>query len=184
MTEARRRRTETDAEGRVSDIIERFADTWRLLLEYDEDRLEVPAGQQPSTGVLDLDTATAAIACLKGELVARGEASDLFGKPLGDGLAGILGNIEQTMFGESLYRSREEKAAHLLYFIVKDQPFSQGNKRIGSMIFLLYLSLENVEHGITPQALTALTLLIAESSASIKDLIVRLIMNLLAVSDG
>ena len=80
---------------------------------------------------------------------------------------------------ESLYRSREEKAAHLLYFIVKDHPFTDGNKRIGSLLFLLYLKQENVEHELNPQAVTALTLLIAESAAAAKDLMVRLIMNLL-----
>ena len=59
-------------------------------------------------------------------------------------LQGILGNVEQTMFGEPLYRSREEKAANLLYFIVKDHPFVDGNKRIGSLLFLLYLKQESM----------------------------------------
>ena len=114
----------------------------------------------------------------------RGEASPLFGNPRGDALAAILGNIEQTMFGESLYRSREEKAAHLLYFIVKDHPFTDGNKRIGSLLFLLYLNREGVAHRLNPQALTALTLLIAESAPRGKDLMVRLIANLLAEPGG
>ena len=174
----------TDTGRAVLDIIDRYADTWRLLVEYDQDRLQVPPGQSPSTGVLDFDTAIEAIFRFKEQLMERQEASALFGNLIGDGLAGILGNIEQTMFGESLYRSREEKAAHLLYFIVKDCPFSAGNRRIGALLFLLYLRQENVEHGLTPHALTALTLLVAESSASTKDLIVRLIMNLLADSEG
>ena len=84
------------------------------------------------------------------------------------------------MFGESLYRTREEKAAHLLYFVVKDHPFTDGNKRIGSLLFLLYLKQEAVEHRLNPQALTALTLLIAESAPADKDLMIRLIVNLLA----
>ena len=82
------------------------------------------------------------------------------------------------------YRSREEKAANLLYFIVKDHPFTDGNKRIGSLLFLLYLKQEGVAHRLNPQALTALTLLIAESAASGKDLMVRLIVNLLAKPSG
>ena len=84
------------------------------------------------------------------------------------------------MFGEPLYRSREEKAAHLLYFIVKDHPFSDGNKRIGSLLFLLYLKQQEMEHQLNPQALTALALLIAESAPAGKDLMIRLIVNLLA----
>ncbi len=88
------------------------------------------------------------------------------------------------MFGESLYRSREEKAAHLLYFIVKDHPFTDGNKRIGSLLFLMYLNQEDVAHRLNPQALTALTLLIAESAPAGKDLMIRLIINLLAEPVG
>ena len=168
----------------VLELIGSYADTWRLLLEYDEDRLATPPGAKPSTSALDHDRVVDAIAEFKRELAARGEASSLFGNPRGDALAAILGNIEQTMFGEPLYRSREEKAAHLLYFIVKDHPFTDGNKRIGSLLFLLYLNQEGVTHRLNPQALTALTLLIAESASSGKDLMVRLIVNLLAEPGG
>jgi prophage maintenance system killer protein len=83
------------------------------------------------------------------------------------------------MFGESLYRSREEKAAHLLYFVIKDHPFSDGNKRIGSFLFMLYLQQENMAHSLGPRALTALALLIAESAPTNKELMIRLVMNLL-----
>ena len=176
-----RNRALVDDTGRaVLDLIAGYADTWRLLLEYDEDRLPAPPGARPSAGVLDHDRAVGAIAEFRRELTARNEASALFGNPRGDALAAILGNIEQTMFGESLYRSREEKAAHLLYFVVKDHPFSDGNKRIASLLFLLYLKQEGVEHALNPQALTALTLLIAESAPAGKELMIRLIVNLLA----
>ena len=168
----------------VLGLIESYADTWRLLLEYDEDRLTTPPGAKPSTSALDHDRVVDAIAEFKRELMAREEASPLFGNPRGDALAAILGNIEQTMFGEPLYRSREEKAAHLLYFVVKDHPFTDGNKRIGSLLFLLYLNQEGVTHRLNPQALTALTLLIAESASSGKDLMVRLVVNLLAEPGG
>ena len=124
----------------VLELISGYASTWRLLLQYDEDRLETPPDGQPSTSAIDLNQALDAIATLKRDLAARGEATALFGNPRGDALAAILGNIEQTMFGEPLYRSREEKAAHLLYFLVKDHPFSDGNKRIGALLFLLYLT--------------------------------------------
>ncbi len=86
------------------------------------------------------------------------------------------------MFGKALYRSREDKAAHLLKFVVKDHPFSDGNKRIGTLLFLLYLKQEGMEHRLNPQALTALTLLIVESAPAGKDLMIRLIVNLLAES--
>ena len=160
-------------------LIVGYADTWRLLLEYDEDRLSLPPGVRPSSGVLDINRACQAIADFKQELSARKEATDLFGNPRGAALEGILAGIKQTMFGESLYRSREEKAAHLLYFIIKDHPFTDGNKRIGSFLFMLYLRQEGVTHRLTPEGLTALTLLLAESAPSNKDLMIRLIINLL-----
>jgi len=173
-----------DETGRaVLDLIVGYADTWRLLLEYDEDRLPLPPGVCPSSGVLDYDLASHAIADFKRELLARNEATPLFGNPRGEALEGILASIEQTMFGNSLYRSREEKAAHLLYFIVKDHPFTDGNKRIGSFLFMLYLRQEGVTYPLTPQGLTALTLLLAESAPSNKDLMIRLIINLLVETE-
>jgi len=169
-----------DDTGRaVLELVTGYADTWRLLLEYDEDRLSLPPGARPSTGVLDFTKASAAITDFKRELMARNEATPLFGNPRGGALEGVLASIEQTMFGEALYRSREEKAANLLYLVIKDHPFSDGNKRIGSFLFMLYLQQEAIAHQLNPQALTALALLIAESAPASKDLMVRLIMNLL-----
>ena len=169
-----------DDTGRaVLELIAGYADTWRMLLEYDEDRLMLPPGARPSSGVLDFARAGRAIADFKRELMARNEATSLFGNPRGEALEGILGSIEQTMFGEALYRSREEKAAHVLYLVIKDHPFSDGNKRIGSFLFMLYLQQEGMSHQLNPQALTALALLIAESAPANKDLMIRLIINLL-----
>ena len=73
-----------------------------------------------------------------------------------------------------------EKAAHLLYFVVKDHPFTDGNKPLGLLLFLLYLKQEGIDHGFNPQARTALTLLVAESEPAGKDLMIGLIVNLLA----
>lgn len=169
-----------DDTGRaVLELITGYADTWRLLLEYDEDRLASPPGARPSKGVLDYTKASTAIADFKRELMTRTEATALFGNPRGEALEGILASIEQTMFGEALYRSREEKAANLLYLVIKDHPFSDGNKRIGSFLFMLYLRQEDIAHSLNPSALTALALLIAESVPSSKDLMIRLTMNLL-----
>lgn len=173
-----------DTSRSVLELITGYADTWRLLIEYDEDQLSKPSGVKPATTALDYRRTVEAIIKFRRELAARNEASSLFGNPRGEALQAILGAIEQTMFGEPLYRSREEKAANLLYFIVKDHPFTDGNKRIGSLLFLLYLAQEGVAHRLNPQALTALTLLIAESAPADKDLMIRLIINLLATSSG
>ena len=132
-----------DDTGRaVLALISGYADTWRLRLEYDEEPLATPPGAQPARGVLDFARACVAITGFKRELMVGGEATVLFGNLRGDALEGILASIEQTMFGEPLYQSPEEKAAHLLYFSIKDHPFSDGNKRIGSFVFLLYLQQE------------------------------------------
>ncbi len=171
----------TDIGREVVGLILSYAKTWRLLLDYDEGKLSVPAGARPARGVLRLEEARRALDALAGELHQRGEASDLFARDRGEGLAAILGNIEQTMFGEPLYKTREERAAHLLYFVIKNHPFSDGNKRSGAFLFLLYLRQESMRLTLDENGLTALTLLIAESDPKAKDLMVRLVMNLLAV---
>jgi prophage maintenance system killer protein len=170
-----------DTGSAVLALIVAYAKTWRLLLQYDESGLALPAHCQPAQSALDYDQAISAIAQLKAELMVRGEATPLFGQARGEAFAGLLGSIEQTMFGEPLYHSREEKAAHLLYFVIKDHPFSDGNKRIGSFMFLLYLQQENMRMTINDNALTALALLIAESNPVNKELMIRLVVNLLAV---
>jgi death-on-curing family protein len=91
----------------------------------------------------------------------------------------VLDNIEQTFDGESLYKTAEEKAAHLLYFIIKNHLFTDGNKRIGSFIFLLYLKSQNMLIKLNDNGLVALALLVAESHPSQKDMLIRLIVNLL-----
>jgi prophage maintenance system killer protein len=173
----------SDAGREVIALIAGYAKTWRLLLQYDEDGLRLPATCQPARGVLDYPAARAAIDELKAALFERGEATDLFGREREDAIQGILGSIEQTMFGESLYKTREEKAAHLLYFVIKDHPFSDGNKRIGSFLFLLYLQQEGMVMNINENALTALALLVAESQPANKDLMIRLVVNLLVSSE-
>ncbi|MBI2778773.1 MAG: virulence RhuM family protein [Gammaproteobacteria bacterium] len=174
----------TDIGREVVSLILGYAKTWRLLLDYDEGKLGVPAAAQPARGVLRLEEARRALDALAGELRQRGEASELFARDRGEGLAAILGNIEQTMFGDALYKTREERAAHLLYFVIKNHPFSDGNKRSGAFLFLLYLRQEGMRLTLDENGLTALTLLIAESDPKAKDLMVRLVMNLLAVEAG
>lgn len=173
----------TDAGHEIIALIAGYAKTWRLLLQYDEDGLNLPATCQPARGVLDYAQARTAIGELKSTLFKRGEATDLFGREREEAIQGILGSIEQTMFGEPLYKSREEKAAHLLYFVIKDHPFSDGNKRIGSLLFLLYLQQEGMLMNINENALTALALLVAESQPANKDMMIRLVVNLLVSSE-
>lgn len=170
----------TDIGQEVVGLILGYARTWRLLQDYDEGALGVPPGARPARGVLGVDEARRALDALAGELRERGEASDLFARDRDDGLASILGNLEQSMFGEALYGTREERAAHLLYFVIKNHPFSDGNKRSGAFLFLLYLRQEGMRLTLNEQGLTALTLLIAESDPKAKDLMARLVMNLIA----
>lgn len=130
--------------------------------------------------MLGYEAARSALDALAAELRNRGEASKLFSLDRGNGLKAILGNIEQTMFGEPLYKTREERAAHLLHFVIKNHPFADGNKRSGAFPFLLYLRQEDMRLPLDELGLTALALLIAESDPKAKDLMVRLVMNLLA----
>jgi prophage maintenance system killer protein/prophage antirepressor-like protein len=174
----------TDIGKEVVGLILGYAKTWRLLLDYDEGKLSIPAGAQPARGLLGLEEARRALDALAAELRNRGEASELFARDRGEGLAAILGNIEQTMFGDPLYKTREERAAHLLYFVIKNHPFSDGNKRSGAFLFLLYLRQEGMRLTLDENGLTALMLLIAESDPKAKDLMVRLVMNLLTVGSG
>ncbi len=170
-------------EGRaVLDVISRYAKSWSLLLKYDEDRLELPKSRHPTTQPLDYDRTIKSIMALKNDLLTRGEATELFGQQRGDTLQGILGNLDQTFGGQDLYPSLEDKAAHLLYFVIKDHPFSDGNKRIGSFLFLVFLQDNKLleQSGINDNGLVALALLIAESNPKQKDLMIRLIMNMLA----
>lgn len=175
----------TDQGQAVLDVITHYAKSWLLLKQYDEESIRIPEKRQPQRVSLKDDDARRAIAMLKKELMTNNQATELFGQERGEGLAAALGAIEQTFGGRALYPSIEEKAAHLLYFIIKDHPFTDGNKRIGSFLFILYLRrngfLENADGRlkINDNALVALALLIAESEPRHKDLMIRLIMNLL-----
>lgn len=172
----------SDTGREIIGLIASYAKTWHLLLKYDEDALQLPIHCQPARGILDYTTARRALDDLRASLHACGEATELFALERGEGLHGILGSIEQTMFGEPLYKSREEKAAHLFYFVVKDHPFADGNKRSAAFLLLVYLRQEQMPCAINPAALTALTLLVAESQPQNKDLMIRLIANLLLAS--
>jgi prophage maintenance system killer protein/prophage antirepressor-like protein len=176
----------TADQGRgLVDVIARYTQTFLWLQRYDEGLLAEPQGSLG--GVLPtLEEARAAIARLKADLMARGEASDLFGRERGDAFAAILGNLEQTVFGEPAYPTVETKAAHLLYFVIKNHPFSDGNKRTGAFLFVDFLArngrlIRAGEPVINDVGLAALALLVAESDAKNKDVMIRLIENMLAL---
>jgi prophage maintenance system killer protein len=120
-------------------VITEYSRTWILLQRYDEKQLDINAKSENIKYSLNYSKAIKAISKLKEKLIINKEASDIFGRESGDELKGILGNINQTFNAKELYPSIEEKAAHLLYFIIKDHPFVDGNKRIASLLFILYL---------------------------------------------
>lgn len=175
----------TTDEGRgLVDIIARYTQTFLLLQRYDEGLLVEPKGVSGGT-LASVDAARADIRVLKSDLIARGQAADLFGREREDGLAALLGNLDQSVFGEPAYPTIESKAAHLLYFVIKNHPFSDGNKRIGSFLFVDFLHrngrlLRSGEPVINDVGLAALALLVAESQPKDKDVMIRLVMNMLA----
>lgn len=123
-------RTISETEGLLS-VITSYARSWLLLHQYDERTLPAKGLIRAVTHRITEDEAQKAIKQLKKQLIKRKEAGELFGREKErDALKGILGNIEQTFGGVDLYPGIEEKAAHLLYFIIKDHPFIDGNKRI------------------------------------------------------
>ena len=173
-----------EARGLVS-VIAGYARTFVLLNQFDSERL--PLGDFATTIHYEIqeDEALAGIAALKADLIGRGEASALFGNQKDDSFAGILGNILQSFGGEFLYPSIEEQGAHLLYFVIKNHPFSDGNKRIGAFLFIWFLQ-RNQHHlktdgelKINDNALAAIALLVAQSDPAQKQLMIHLIMNLI-----
>ncbi|MBX3684564.1 MAG: virulence protein RhuM/Fic/DOC family protein [Rhodocyclaceae bacterium] len=167
------------------DIVTRYAQTFLLLQRYDEGLLAEP--REERGGVLPTSTeARTALARLKADLIARGEATDLFARERNDAFAALLGNLDQTVFGEPAYPSVEAKAAHLLYFVIKNHPFSDGNKRSGAFLFVDFLNrngrlLDDAgQPVINDIGLAALALLVAESNPANKETMIRLIMNMLS----
>ena len=174
----------TDQGRGLVDVIARYTQTFLLLQRYDEGLLVEPKGIAGGV-LLAVSDARSAIARLKQDLLARGEATDLFGREREEGLAALLGNLAQSVFGEPAYPTVEAKAAHLLYFVIKNHPFSDGNKHIGSFLFVEFLHrngrlTRNGDAVINDIGLAALALLVAESAPKDKDVMIRLVMNMLA----
>jgi prophage maintenance system killer protein len=167
--------------GVVLGVIADYARSWTLLQGYDEQSLTGQTGKQGDMCALQLDEVLAAIAQLKAKLIAKGEATELFGQLRGDGLASAIATIEQGFGDELFYPNVASRAAHLLYFVIKNHPLADGNKRTGSFLFLWYLRLNQhllarpVERLVNDNTLVALALLVAESLPKQKELMVKLV---------
>ena len=173
-------------EKEILSLLAGYARTLSLLEQYDKNKLKKPKGRKAEF-LLEHQDCQKIIVQIKKELITKKEASSLFGQASGEKFKGILGSIYQTFGKKELYPSLEEKSAHLLYFIIKDHPFIDGNKRIGSFLFVYFLDRNNYlyretgERKINDNALTALALLIAESNPKEKDVLIRIITNLISV---
>lgn len=174
-----------EAKGLLS-VITDYANSWILLQQYDAGNLKTQRGRAKSITPLFTDEAISAIVALKTHLAKKKEGSDIFAVERQPGsIEGILNSIRQSFAGRELYPSIEEKAAHLLYFIIKHHPLVDGNKRVASLLFIFFLSKNNYllkkngERKINDNALVALALLIAESKPSEKEVMISLVTNLL-----
>lgn len=174
----------SEARGLVQ-VITDYARTFVLLNQFDSESLPDADFCTEIRYEIQEPEAMQAIGLLKDDLMRRGEASPLFGNRKDDSFAGILGNIVQSFGGDFVYPSIEEQAAHLLYFIIKNHPFSDGNKRIGAFVFIWFLQRNRHhlkrggEHKINDNALAAIALLVAQSDPRQKELMIHLIMNLI-----
>ena len=125
--------------GAVVSVIGDYARSWSLLQAYDKQSLAENSTQQSDMQALLLKDVLNAITQLKTELITKGEATNLFGQLRGDGLESAIATIEQGFGDELFYPNIASRAAHLLYFVIKNHPLADGNKRSGSFLFLWYL---------------------------------------------
>jgi death-on-curing family protein len=174
-----------EAKG-LLDIIEKYTRSFILLSQYDSNSLQAGKLSENITYEIQYDEARDAIDELKKQLIARKEAAELFGKEKDEGFKSSLRSIVQTFGGQYLYPSIEEQAAHLLYFVIKNHSFNDGNKRIGAFLFIWFLEKNkhrfraNGELKINDNGLTAIALLVAQSKSEEKELMIQLITNLIA----
>ena len=172
-------------EREILNLLADYAKTLSILEQYDKGRIKRPKGGKAKF-VLKYENCRQVIKEIKKELISKKEASGFFGNETSGGFEGIIKNLYQAFGGKELYKTIEDKAAHLLYFTIKDHTFTDGNKRIASFLFVYfldkndYLYRENGEKKINNNALVALALLIAESDPKEKDVLVKIIINLLS----
>ncbi len=171
-------------EQKILDLLADYAKTLTILGQHDRGELKI-IRKRKGRFILKYDEVKKVIKEIKKNLASKKEPTDLFGQENGDKFKAILGNLYQTFGKKELYLSLEERAAHLLYFIIKDHPFVDGNKRIASFLFVYFLDQNNYlyrssqEKKINDNALIALTLLTATSPPKDKDVLIKIITNLL-----
>lgn len=171
------KRTEESLDSRqVLSVIEKYNTALDLLDSYDHQNMKRPKGNE-ATYVLTYEECMKVIESMK-----FGTESELFGKEKDDSFKGSIGNIYQSYSGQEIYESLEEKAANLLYFVIKNHSFLDGNKRIAATMFLYFLDKNNAlfEDGkktIEDSTLVALTIMIAESRPEEKEMMISVVMN-------
>lgn len=174
----------TGQEGEILSLLASYARTLTLLDEYDKGTLREVKGAKGAF-VLTYEESKRVIAEVKRELIAKKEAGKLFGNEKDESFKGIVRCLYQTFGGRELYHTLESKAAHLLYLVIKDHSFSDGNKRSASFLFVYFLDKNSAlyrasgEKKINDNALAALALLVAESDPKEKDQMIALITQLL-----
>ena len=175
---------EIGQEKEILTLLTSYTKTLSLLESYDKSSIEEFTGNS-SNYELKYEEVKNVLQELQSVLIGKGEATKLFANEKDNQLDGIIGNLYQTFGGVELYPSIEDKATHLLYFIIKDHPFNDGNKRSASFLFVYfldkcdYLYKANGEKKINDNALTTLTLLVASSDPKEKDILIKLIKHLL-----
>ncbi len=173
-----------EAKGLLN-IITNYTNSFVLLNRFDSNELESNKLNENISYEIKYSEASSAVKELKKILIAKKEATPLFGNEKDKSFEGLLGNVMQSFGGQYLYPSIEEQAAHLLYFAIKNHPFSDGNKRIGAFLFIWFLQKnkhrfkKNGEVKINDNGLTALALLVAQSNPNDKELMIKLIINLI-----
>ncbi|MHB8707647.1 MAG: RhuM family protein [Desulfuromonadales bacterium] len=169
----------TDTGRDVLRVITDYAYALTLLDRYDHGTLTIEGTTRQALYVIDYDEGIGIVKAMKGEF------DGLFGIEKDQGFKSALGTIYQTFDGKELYPSVEEKGANLLYFVVKNHAFSDGNKRIAAALFIYFLGRNGILYRpdgskrLADNALVALTLLIAESRPDEKETIVKVIVNLI-----
>lgn len=174
-----------EAKG-LLEIINNYTQSFIILNKFDSHTLETERLNENITYEIVYEEAIKAIAELKKQLIAKEEAAVLFGNEKDETFKSSLYSIVQTFDGQYLYPSIEEQAANLLYFVIKNHSFSDGNKRIGAFLFIWFLEQnkhrfkKSGELKINDNALVAIALLVAQSNPSEKDLMIKLIINLIS----
>lgn len=166
-------------------VITDYSYALSLLDQYDHQQLKIRHTTKKIPFILTYEAARRAIDKLGEQSRKKGQPVALFGREKDQSFKGSLGAIYQTFEGKEVYASIEEKAAHLLYFVVKNHSFIDGNKRIGAFLFIWFLDTGGILYAgdghkrIGDNTLVALTLMIAESSPEDKDIIIKVIVNLI-----